>query len=409
MTIGGIAVPGTLGVPGSERLPVGGLLALAMTGFIAILTETIPAGLLPQIAAGLQVSNALAGQLVTLYAAGSLFASIPLTIATQGWRRRPVLLSSIVGLLVFNTITAVSTEYALTLAARFLAGVAAGLAWGIIAGYARRLVPDRLQGRALALAMIGTPIALSLGVPIGAFVGSLLDWRYVFAIISALTLSLAAWVFLAMPDAPGQGADRRMSIGRVLVTPGIRPVLFVIAAWMLAHNILYTYVAPFLVRAGLGDRVDLVLLVFGLAALVGIWITGVLVASRLRALVIASLIGFALVSIALVVGGRLPFVIYPAVAVWGLTFGGAATQLGTASADAAGEGVDVAQAMVTTVWNLAIAGGGLVGGFLLTRFGAGSFPWAVLAAVSLALLATWRADRHGFPPGPRRPPVAGTP
>ncbi len=402
MTIGGIAVPGTFGVPGSERLPVGGLLALAMTGFIAILTETVPAGLLPQIAAGLQVSNALAGQLVTLYAAGSLLAAIPLTIATQGWRRRPVLLSSIVGLLAFNTITAVSTDYALTLAARFLAGVAAGLAWGIIAGYARRLVPDRLQGRALALAMIGIPIALSLGVPVGAFVGNLLDWRYVFAIISALTLSLAAWVFLAMPDVPGQGADRRMSIRRVFLTPGIRPVLFVIAAWMLAHNILYTYVAPFLTRAGLGDRVDLVLLVFGLAALIGIWITGMLVDRRLRALVIASLIGFALVSMALVVGGRLPLVIYPAVAVWGLTFGGAGTQLGTASADAAGDGVDVAQAMVTTVWNLAIAGGGIVGGFLLTRFGAGSFPWAVLAAVLMALLATWRADQRGFPPGARR-------
>jgi len=379
-----------------------------MTGFIAILTETMPAGLLTQIAGSLQVSSALAGQLVTLYAAGSLLASIPLTVATQGWRRRPVLLVAVVGFLVFNTVTALSANYALTLAARFLAGVAAGLAWGMIAGYARRLVPDRLQGRALALAMIGTPIALSLGVPLGAFAGGVVSWRAVFIAVSALTLVLVGWIVLGVPDVPGQAADRRMSVARVFATVGIRPVLFVILAWMLAHNILYTYVAPFVTRAGLGGRVDLVLLVFGVFALAGIWFTGVLVDRWLRALVIASLAGFALVAVALIVGGRQQLVVYPAVALWGLTFGGAATQLGTAAADAAGDGVDVGQAMVTTVWNLAIAGGGLVGGFLLTRFGAGSFPWAVLGGVLLALLAAWRADRHSFPPGPRRLVVTDT-
>src|ERR1700712_4496899 len=111
-------------IPSPDRLPVGGLLALAMTGFIAIMTETLPAGLLPQIGHGLDVSESSAGQLVTLYAVGTVAASIPLTAATQGWRRRPVLLSAIAGFLVFNTITAVSKDYALTLAARFFAGVA---------------------------------------------------------------------------------------------------------------------------------------------------------------------------------------------------------------------------------------------------------------------------------------------
>ena len=73
--------------PQTGTLPVGGLLALAMTGFIAILTETMPAGLLPQIGAALYVSPALTGQLVSLYAFGSLVAAIPLTAALQGWRR----------------------------------------------------------------------------------------------------------------------------------------------------------------------------------------------------------------------------------------------------------------------------------------------------------------------------------
>lgn len=54
----------------NERLPLGALLALAMTGFICIVTETLPAGLLPEIGSGLNVSPSLAGQMVTVYALG---------------------------------------------------------------------------------------------------------------------------------------------------------------------------------------------------------------------------------------------------------------------------------------------------------------------------------------------------
>lgn len=388
----------------AERLPLAALLALAMTGFIAILTETLPAGLLPRIGQGLDVSPALAGQLVTAYAAGSLVAAIPLTAAVQGWRRRPVLLLAIVGFLVFNTVTAVSTRYGLTLAARFFAGVAAGLAWGILVGYARRMVTERLQGRALAVAMVGTPVALSLGVPAGSFLGSVVGWRATFMIMSGLTVILIGWVLWKVRDYPGQVADRRVSIAEVFTTPGIRPILFVIFAWMLAHNILYTYIAPFVLRAGLGARVDLVLLVFGIAAMLGIWTIGLFVDRLLRRLVLASLAVFALVSVTLGLCGEMPVIVVIAVGVWGLTFGGAATLLVTAAADAAGEGVDISQAMVTTVWNAAIAGGGLLGGILLDSRGAGSFPWAMLAILLIALAAAWRARAHGFTPGPRARP-----
>ena len=388
-------------------LPLAALLALALTGFVAILTETLPAGLLPQIGAGLRVDTALAGQLVTLYAAGSLVASLPLTVATQDWRRRPVLLLAIVGFLVFNSITAVSASYALTLTARFLAGVAAGLAWGIIAGYARRLVVESLQGRALALAMIGIPLALSLGVPVGSFLGGWLGWRTPFLLMSGLTLALVGWVGWKMPDLPGVAADQRLSTVHVLRRPGIRPALGVIFLWMVAHNVLYTYIAAFVAPAGLGRAVDRVLLDFGLSAIVGIWITGVLVDRHLRALVLASLGGFVAAVVALGLGRQVPAVVYAAVACWGLTFGGAGTQLGTAVADAAGEGVDLGQALVTTVWNSAIAAGGLTGGVLLSHGGPGLFPVTLLALLLPALAVVWWASTHGFPAGPRTvPPTA---
>lgn len=384
-----------------DRLPLAGLMALAMTGFICIVTETMPAGLLPQISQSFGISPALAGQMVTAYALGSVLAAIPLTIATRAWRRRNVLLTTIVGFLIFNSATALSTNIWLTLAARFFAGVAAGLAWSLLAGYARRMVAPHQQGRALAVAMVGTPIALSLGVPLGTFMGSVIGWRAAFWIMSALALILIAWVLAKVPDYPGQPTHERMPLLKVFTTPGVRPVLAVVIAWMLAHNILYTYIAPFVAPAGLTDRIDLVLLAFGAAALAGIWITGKLVESFLRATVLASLAAFALTTLVFGLGTLNPLVVYLGVAVWGITFGGAATLLQTALADTAGSGSDVALSMNVVAWNSSIAGGGLLGGFLLQTWGAGSFPLALTLLLLVGLAIAWSAKIHGFRPGRR--------
>ncbi|MDU8541140.1 MULTISPECIES: MFS transporter [Pseudomonas syringae group] len=385
----------------SEKLPLGALLALAMTGFICIVTETLPAGLLPEIGSGLGVSASFAGQMVTVYALGSLLAAIPLTIATQSWRRRTVLLLTIVGFLVFNSVTALSSSYWLTLIARFFAGVSAGLAWSLIAGYARRMVVPQLQGRALAIAMVGTPIALSLGVPLGTWLGGLMGWRMAFGLMSAMTLLLIVWVLIKVPDYPGQSASRRMALRQVFFTPGVRSVLGVVFTWMLAHNILYTYVAPFVSEAGLARDVDLVLLAFGVAALAGIWVTGRLVDRHLRKTVLASLASFAAVSVFLGVFSGSALAIYAGVFIWGLTFGGAATLLQTALADSAGEGADVALSMNVVVWNSAIAGGGLLGGVLLGHWGVGVFPWVLFVLSVLSLIIALRARVHGFARGDR--------
>ncbi|ANF57155.1 MFS transporter [Halotalea alkalilenta] len=385
----------------TERLPLAALLALAMTGFICIVTETLPAGLLPQISQGLEVSAALAGQTVTAYALGSVLAAIPLTIATRGWRRRNVLLLTIVGFLVFNSVTALSSNYWLTLAARFFAGVAAGLAWSLLAGYARRMVQPHQQGRAMAVAMIGTPIALSLGVPLGTWLGGAVGWRSAFGLMSALTLVLIVWVLAKVPDYPGQSGRERMALRKVFTTPGVRPVLATVMAWMLAHNILYTYVAPFVAQAGLLDRVDVILLVFGAAALLGIGLTGRLVERHLRSAVLACLATFFIVSLLFVWLATVPAAVYIGVAVWGLTFGGAATLLQTALADTAGDGADVALSMNVVAWNSVIAGGGILGGVLLDRWGAHTFPWALIVLLAIGLLIAWSAKAHGFRPGPR--------
>ena len=71
---------------------------------------------------------------MTIYAIGTALTAIPLSAATAGWRRKRLLLTGDGGFAVANTVTALSADYALTMAARFVAGVAAGLAWALLAG-----------------------------------------------------------------------------------------------------------------------------------------------------------------------------------------------------------------------------------------------------------------------------------
>jgi len=318
---------------------------------------------------------------------------------TQGWYRRRALLLAIGGFVLFNGLTALSSSNALTLVLRFFTGAAAGLAWGLIAGHARRMVPVALQGRAMAVAMLGQPIALSLGLPIGTWLGALLGWRATFVVVTVVALLLVVWVLRAVPDYPGQAAGKRPAALQVLRTPGVALVLLVIMTWILGHNILYTYIVALLAAAGMAAEIGQVLMVFGLSALAGIGLVGLLVDRHLRTLVLLSLAGFAVAT--LMLGQASSWALYLSIALWGVTYGGAPTLLQTACADAAGEGGDVAQSMLVTVWNSAIALGGIIGGLLLTGAGVAWFGPVALVLIGLAWLLAWAGRRGGFKAGSR--------
>lgn len=391
-------------VAGGDRaggLPLAALLALTTAVFITSLTETLPAGLLPGMSADLGVGESAAGQTVTVYAIGTALTAIPLTAATAGWRRKRLLLTAMAGFAVANTVTAVSTHYPVTMVARFLAGVAAGVAWALLAGYARRLVPARLAGKAIAIAMAGIPVALSLGVPAGTFLGETLGWQAAFWSMTALTVVLLGWIGVAVPDHPGQRQDGRAPMLGALRVPGVVPVLFVTLVFVLAHTILYAYIATFLDRLGMGGSTGLVLLAFGAASLVSIWVVGARIHRRLRALTIAgTLLVAAAAGLLAVLADSTPAV-YLAVTLWGLGWGGVPTLLQTAAGEAGGEAADAAQAMLVTLWNVAMAGGGVAGGVLLDLAGFRSLPWSVLVLLAPVLAVVVGARAHGFP-GRRR-------
>jgi predicted MFS family arabinose efflux permease len=360
---------------------------MALTGFILIATETMPAGLLPQIAAGMGTSEGVVGQFVSAYALGTIVVTIPAIALTRGLRRKRLFLLGIVGFLLANTVTAISSEVALSLVSRFVAGGLSGMLWGLFAGYAVRITPPALTGRALSLVAGGAPVGIALGTPLGTWLGTTFDWRWSFGGLTALTAVVLALTALFVPDAAGQSAAAaRLPLARVFRIPGVAVILVVIVTWMLGNSTAYTYIAPYLRASGSGVPIELLLVVFGLASIGGIVLTAAFVDRHGRALVISCITGFSIAGVILVLGHRSPIAIYAAVVLWGLTFGGAPPQLQRPLSAVSADNADVTNSFLPVAFNLAIFAAGVLGALLISSAGGLILPLTMTLFGVIALL-----------------------
>ncbi|MFG6194491.1 MFS transporter [Nonomuraea sp. JJY05] len=327
----------------------------------------------------------------------STLSAIPLTALLRGLPRRPVLVGTLAGFALFNTVTAVSSSYAVTFGARVLAGVMGGILWAMLVGYAARMVPVERRGRAIAIVSAGITVALCAGIPAGAALASAFGWRTAFLGLAVVAVALVGWVLWKVPDFPGEAATVRVPLRRVAVLPGVRTILGVTVLVLVGHQAMYTYLAPFVAFAGMG-RTSVVLLVFGVGTVVGIWVTGVAIDRFPRVTLVVVLAVVAGAMTVLAVSGGPGWAPLGAVALWGAAFGGVPTLLQSALVDASGAGnADAATSMQTTVYNAGIAAGSLAGGLVLEGAGAGALPWTSLPLVAAALAVVVAARRRAFP------------
>ncbi|MFJ9030424.1 MFS transporter [Streptomyces sp. NPDC102274] len=380
-----------------DRLPGRALLGLFLAGFISILTECLPAGLLPEMSRTLHTSVSLTGQTVTLYALATALGAIPLARATATWPRKHVLQLALAVVVVTNALTALSSDYTLTLVLRFVAGLGTGLIWPLLGGYAARIAPKGRQGRAIAIALAGTPIGLALGIPLGTWLSSLGGWHLAFYASAAVGVVTMAWVLVALPNPPGQPVDARLKISRVLVIPGLRPILFALATYMIAHNILYTYITDFLSYAGMAGQTGWVLFAFGVTSVLSVLVVGTHIDHHLRKLVVGSTVLFAACVLVLAVLAHTPVLVYVAVAAWGFAFGSSPSLFVGAAINATGEATDVAQSITITVFSASIAVGGFIGGLLLAGLSTASITWAALILLIAAAATVIAGRKHSFP------------
>jgi predicted MFS family arabinose efflux permease len=382
-----------------ERLPGAALSVFALMGFLLISTETMPAGILPQLAAGMSTSEGVVGQYVTAYALGTIVVTIPAIVLTRRFRRKPLVLVGTVGFLLANIMTAVSSDVVLSLVSRFVAGGFSGALWGLLAGYAIRISPPLLAGRALSLIAAGAPVGIAFGTPLGTWLGTTFGWRWSFGGLAILTVVVLALTVLVVPDASGRSAAARLPLARVFQFPGVAAILGVIFAWMLGNSTAYTYIAPFLLAARSGVSIEPLLVVFGVASIGGLVLTATLVDRYPRTLITSCITAFAVAGLILYVDHRSPLAIYLAVVLWGLTFGGASPQLQRPLSAVSGDNADVANSFLPVAFNIAIFAAGVLGAVLLGAAGGLVVPLAMTVFGTIALFVIVMSRRSVYPTG----------
>jgi predicted MFS family arabinose efflux permease len=184
----------------------------------------------------------------------------------------------------------------------------------------------------------------------------------------------------------------------VLRIPELAAVVAVTALTMLGHFSFFTYVAPFLLDAGLTENaIGPVLFGYGAAGLVGLLATGALVDRRPRGLMLAGVSCLAAAFITLMLAGTSTAVAIVASAATGLALGSLPVLLQAAVLWAAPAATDQASAVNASAFNAGIGGGALLGGLTLDQFGATALPVLAATLSCIGLLTLAFARRVGVP------------
>ncbi|WP_354307373.1 MFS transporter [Pseudomonas sp. PvP001] len=367
--------------------------SLAMGVFGLLTAEYLPASLLTLMATDLGVSEALAGQAVTVTAVVALFAGLLVPGLTRSIDRRWVLLGFSTLMVASNLLVAVSSSFTVLLLMRILLGIALGGFWSMAAAVAMRLVPSALLPRALSIIFSGIAIGTVVAVPMGSYLGGLYGWRSAFFAAAAVGMVTLAFQSFTLPRLAPRRPARLRTVLEVLLRPGIAMGMFGCVLVHSGHFAMFTYVRPFLEgTTGIGAQgLSLMLLGFGVANFAGTLVAGKLLERHpLATLVLMpALVGVAALGLVLLpasVPGQAVLV-----AIWGMAFGGVPVAWSNWVANAVPDQAESAGGMVVASVQSAIATGAAAGGAMFSLGGsAGVFVAAAVLMLLAALLIAVR-------------------
>ena len=340
--------------------------SLAMGVFGLLTAEYLPASLLTPMATDLGVSEALAGQAVTVTAVVALFAGLLVPRLTRNLDRRVVLLSFTLLMIVSNLLVALSSSLTIVLIMRILLGIALGGFWSMAAAVAMRLVPEKRVPRALSIIFSGIAVGTVVAVPLGSYLGGLYGWRSAFVAAAAVGVITLAFQWCALPKMAALKLIKTASVLELLRRPGISMGMF---GCVLAHTgqyALFTYIRPALESVVQIDvnGLALMLLGFGIANFAGTLLAGWVIERSLRAtlIIMPSLVGIAALAMILLPIEATGLMLL--VALWGLAFGGIPVAWSNWVARSLPDQAESAGGMVVAAVQSSIAAGAALGGLV---------------------------------------------
>ncbi|MEU3019784.1 MFS transporter [Nocardiopsis sp. NPDC007018] len=387
----------------THTLRSGWLACLALTAFAVGTDDLVIAGLLPVMAEDLDVSVSAAGQLVTVFSLTYAVAAPPLAVATARLPRRTLVVAGLALFALVNLVTAFATTYAVLMALRVVAALTAAALTPAAFSMAARLAPAGHTGRAVGAVAAGLTVALFLGVPLGALLGSAFGWRWAFIAVALLTgaVLLASLRFLPpLPGAPEAGLLAQM---RPLGRPAILTCVAGTVAGASCGFMTYTYLAPLtrdLTGAGPMALAPLIAAV-GAAGAVGTFLCGRATdrwgADRVLLATFAGMVGASALLAALALPSTVPvWVLGCSLALWGFAAWGFAAPMSARLLFLAGDAGTEALALNTGGLYVGTAVAGALGGAVVAGYGGTGVPVAA-TAVGLAALALMAFSVRRFP------------
>ena len=178
------------------NLPVMVLISLS---FMLGMSEFIVVGILPDIAAGLKVSEVTVGNLVSLFA--FVYAPVtPLGSALSARFPRFATHLTLVGVfLIGNVLCAFASNYGVLVVARILIALVSGTLVAIAMTYAPDVTTEQYRTKFIAWVFSGFSIASVVGVPVGTWVANTFGWRWTFHLVNVLTVALIVLMVMVLP------------------------------------------------------------------------------------------------------------------------------------------------------------------------------------------------------------------
>jgi predicted MFS family arabinose efflux permease len=376
--------------------------SIAVGAFAMVTTEFLPVGLLTDIARSLQVSDGIAGLMVTIPGAVAAVAAL-LSVVVAGRMDRRVVLMTLVTLLIgSNIVAALAPDFVTLLIGRMLLGVCVGAFWSFAPSVARQMVPPASQGRAMSLVLTGVSIGTVCGVPAGALISELAGWRMAFAATGVLTALVLITQYFLLPSVP---APHSTSLRQLFAPLKIRLVVVGLVASVTmfgGHFAAYTYLRPLLEQVfklspGLSTTL---LFAYGISGVFGTFAGEAMARHSLhKAFVVTPIVLAAAVLLAAFGGGAGSNTLMAStvVIVWGVAFGAVPVCITAWMFEAAPKAQETAQALLVCIIQVAISLGAFIGGRVVDDFGVPSTMAmggivALLTAVVIGVVGRARSE-----------------
>ena len=178
------------------------LIALAFGTLGLGIAEFVMMGILPDVAKDLGISIPVAGHFISAYALGVCVGAPVLTLARK-YPLKHILLVLVTLIMIGNICAALSPNYWVLLAARFISGLPHGAYFGVGSIVAERLADKGKGSEAVSIMIAGMTIANLFGVPLGTSLSTMLSWRATFLLVGIWGIVIMYYIWRWVPHVEG--------------------------------------------------------------------------------------------------------------------------------------------------------------------------------------------------------------